>query len=102
VLVGDGGDDPLLACSPNTLNGPLTLSANSGGLEVGANHVTGPVSVTNNTAPGPDTENQAPELEHNTITGPLACSGNTPAPVDDGQANTVTGPRGGQCSLSGF
>jgi hypothetical protein len=91
-----------MACSPNTISGPLTLAANTGGIEAGANHVTGPVSLTNNSGPGPDTENQAAELEHNTITGPLACSGNAPAPVDGGQANTVTGRRGGQCSSPGF
>jgi hypothetical protein len=34
----------------------------------------------------------------NEISGPLSCGGNSPAPVDNGSANTVKGPKSGQCS----
>ena len=33
----------------------------------------------------------------NLIIGPLACSGNNPAPVNHGAPNLVIGPRSGQC-----
>ena len=36
--------------------------------------------------------------EANTIGGPLTCSGNSPAPTNDGYPNAVSGSRSGQCS----
>jgi len=34
----------------------------------------------------------------NTVTGSLACSGNDPAPADNGVVNTVSGTASGQCA----
>jgi 5'-nucleotidase len=53
--------------------------------------VTGPISVTGNTG-GPAV------VAGNTIVGPLACSGNNPAPGNDGRKNKVHGPATGQCA----
>jgi hypothetical protein len=98
LLLGGGPDastEPTDAapCPANTFQGPVGLSGNRGPVELGGSHVTGPVSLTNNSSPGP-----APEVEANTIGGPLTCSGNSPAPTNDGYPNTVSGPRSGQCS----
>jgi hypothetical protein len=102
VLAGDGGDDGQPACAGNTLRSSLSLSGNSGGLEVGGNQITGSVSVTGNTGTGPLWQDPAPEIEGNSISGPLSCSNNSPAPGDGGQRNTVSGPRSGPCSAVGF
>jgi hypothetical protein len=61
--------DPHLGCAPNTIDGSLTLK-DTGGTSV---------------------------LAGNTITGKLACSGNSPAPVNRGLVNVVLGPATGQC-----
>jgi hypothetical protein len=102
VLAGDGGDDGQPACAGNTLKSGLSLSGNSGGFEAGGNKVTGAVSVTGNTGTGPPWQDPAAEIEGNSVTGPLSCSNNSPAPTDDGQRNTVSGTRSGQCSAAGF
>ena len=98
VVIGDGTDDGPPACAGNTLNGGLSVSGNGGGIELGADHVSGPLAVTGNSGRGPNSEDTAPELEANVISGALACSGNTPAPIADGQKNTVGGTRSGQCA----
>jgi hypothetical protein len=51
------------------------------------------VTLTGNT-----TGDVEPVVAGNTIRGPLACSRNTPAPLDLGSANTVNGPAAGQCA----
>jgi arabinogalactan endo-1,4-beta-galactosidase len=61
--------DPVLDCAPNRVTGPVTVRDTSGW-----NVIAG-----------------------NTITGPLACSGNQPPPVDNGATNQVQGPKSGQC-----
>jgi hypothetical protein len=38
------------------------------------------------------------EIELNHIAGPLSCASNSPAPVNDGLPNEVTGPELGQCA----
>ncbi|MFL5790551.1 MAG: hypothetical protein ACJ76A_03520 [Actinomycetota bacterium] len=61
------------------------------------NHVSGGVTLANNTLADPDGN----EYVTNTIHGPMRCWGNDPAPqVGDsqGDANTVTGPMTGQCA----
>ncbi|WP_405983187.1 Ig-like domain-containing protein [Streptomyces sp. NBC_00158] len=65
VLLGSGR--PEASCAGNTFRGPVTLDANTGGVEVWAN----------------------------TVDGPLRCEGNSPAPLVAG--TTGTGPRTGQC-----
>lgn len=76
--------------------GPLDVTGGSGvmigdvatGCE--GNRVTGTVSVVGTNGPS--------VIGGNQITGRLACSGNSPAPVNNGFPNTVMGPRTGQCS----
>jgi hypothetical protein len=61
------------------------------------NHVSGTVSLTNNTLTDPD----ANEYVTNTINGSLHCSGNDPAPQvgdSEGQPNVVSGTKAGQCA----
>jgi len=53
------------------------------------NDVSGPLSVRDTTGPS--------VIAGNRIDGPLACSGNIPAPVNKGFPNNVTGARSGQC-----
>jgi len=42
-----------------------------------------------------------PVISNNYIGGKLTCSGNTPAPVNNGQPNTVSGERVGQTCAAG-
>lgn len=64
---GENGGGDTGACGGNRITGPVNLDANTGGVVLVANQVT----------------------------GPLRCEGNAPAPhqADD----TVAGPRSGQC-----
>ncbi|TDC53303.1 hypothetical protein E1212_06455 [Jiangella ureilytica] len=77
------------------ITGPVTIA---GGARVAlgspqdgcdGNMVTGPVSVTG--------VRGVTVIADNRISGPLACSDNEPAPVDQGFANVVRGPTSGQC-----
>ncbi|OZV75166.1 hypothetical protein CA850_28980 [Micromonospora echinospora] len=61
--------NPVLGCGRNTITGPVTVNGT-----VGWNVIAG-----------------------NAITGPLACTSNTPAPVNNGFGNTAAGPKSGQC-----
>lgn len=78
------------------VTGPVTLTGGSGvtlgdpGSGCAGNTVTGPVSVT-------DTEGRS-VIADNRIVGPLTCSTNEPPPVNEGFANSVLGPRAGQCA----
>jgi hypothetical protein len=74
VLIGDAGDDGAPGCGPDTISGPVTLSGNTAGVQLGGNTIHGPVSLTGNSG-GPGTG-----VEANHVSGPLACSGNTPRP----------------------
>jgi hypothetical protein len=97
IMIGGGGDEP---CAGNVLGGPVNLTGNVGPLELGGNTIQDSVTVTNNTAPGsplPPVE-QSIEIEANTISGNLACSGNVPPPTNDGRPNTVHGLTSGQCT----
>jgi 5'-nucleotidase len=73
------------------ITGPVSLSGNKAGVKIDTAKITGPVSVVNNTG-------GAAVVAGNAITGPLACSGNNPAPGNDGRKNTVHGPASGQCT----
>ncbi len=94
VLIGTERNDAT-ACTGNTINGPLTLDANSGGLETSTNTINGPVRITANSGSGLLPENAVPTFDANHVTGPLTCSGNEPTLRQNG--NTVDGPRSGQC-----
>ncbi|MCX5010268.1 Ig-like domain-containing protein [Streptomyces sp. NBC_00555] len=95
VLIGSDHDST--ACPGNTINGPLTLEGNTGGLQASANTVTGPVRIDGNSADGPLSGEPVPAFRANRVTGPLRCEANSPALL---QTDTVVqGPRSGQCRL---
>jgi len=91
LLIGDA----VRGCAANTIDGTVTLSKNTGGLQLGFNDIGGRVSVTRNVGAGP-------EIEANTIGGSLACSANSPVASDGGQSNAVHGRRTGECGAPGF
>jgi hypothetical protein len=94
VLIGDPGDDK---CASNTVGGSVSLTSNNAGVEVSQNtRISGNVTLNNNTGGGPFPEDTRPEVEANIIGGTLSCSGNTPAPTNDGQPNSRAGASG-QC-----
>jgi len=101
VLIGDGGDGSL-PCPANNIDGAVTLNQNTGGVELGGNTAAA-VTVSGNLAPtsGTPTEDAATEIEANHIVGKLTCNGNTPAPTNDGRANTVPNAREGQTCANG-
>jgi hypothetical protein len=100
VLIGAAGDDGPPGCGANTITGAVVLSLSGGGIELGGNTISGPVTlVGNQPASLANADNAAPELEANHIGGPLYCSGNASVPADDQQPNTVTGPASGQCAV---
>ena len=74
-----------------TITGPVVLHGNKAGVKLDTAKVSGPVSVTGNTG-------GTAVIAGNTVNGPLACSGNNPAPGNDGRKNTVHGPSSGQCA----
>ncbi|MFN2606277.1 MAG: Ig-like domain repeat protein [Acidimicrobiales bacterium] len=96
VAIGDPG---ISRCSGNTVSGTATLANNAAGAELSSNW-SGAVTVTGTTGAGPFPEDAAPELEGNRVSGNLSCSGNAPAPVNDGRLNTVIGGvrTGPQCA----
>ncbi|MFL6109749.1 MAG: hypothetical protein ACJ786_00125 [Catenulispora sp.] len=99
VLIGDPGDD---GCAGNTIGGSLTLTKNQGGLEVSHNQKLDNVTLIGNVGTGPFPDDAVPEVEANSITGALVCTGNNPAPTNSGLPNTVAGGRTGQCGAAGF
>jgi hypothetical protein len=106
VALGDGG-----ACAadniPSTINitgatgsvtvnglkenGTLTLSGDTGGVTLRTSSVNGPVYVENNAGP-------SVTVAGNTVTGALYCTGNNPAPTDNGSINTMSGTATSQCA----
>ncbi|HEX3426542.1 MAG TPA: PQQ-binding-like beta-propeller repeat protein [Acidimicrobiales bacterium] len=98
VLMGDGGGSAF-PCAGNTMASYVILGwvgpgqGNTGGLELGGNQISSTVALVDNSTPTGG-EN---ELDANTITGALLCSGNNPAVVDGGLANSVTGTVYGTC-----
>jgi hypothetical protein len=102
VVIGDGGDDSQPTCPGSTLKSQLSLSGNTASFEVAGNKITGAAAFTGNTGTGPYWQDAAAEIEGNSISSSLSCTSNSPAPTDDGHANTVSGPRSGQCSAAGF
>jgi Alpha amylase, catalytic domain len=74
---------------PINLTGSGTVRLGDPDIGCGPNTVTGPVTVTASTGPT--------VIAGNRIVGPLACTGNDPAPVNKGLPNTGAGPKSGQC-----
>jgi hypothetical protein len=89
------GDDDS-GCAGNSIGGSLTVTGNQGGAEVFGNTIGGSVSVKNNLGASPLAD-AAPEVEGNTVIGPISCLGNTPPPVDDGLVNRAAAKLG-QCA----
>lgn len=102
VLLGDNGDDGRPDCAGSQFTGVVSLDHNTAQAEIGGNKILTQLSVTNTSGTGPDAETTATEIEHNTISGVLNCTGNQPAPTNDSQPNSVLGLRLGQCSAPGF
>jgi hypothetical protein len=82
--------DPAAGCAYNRVAGDVILTANTAGLTLGANIVSGNVTVDNNTV-GTDV------IKANTISKALACAGNSPPPINAGQTNTAAS-KSGQCT----
>jgi 5'-nucleotidase len=91
VMIGDNG----LPCPANNVDGAITLDSNGGGVQLGGNSIAGAVTANNNSGAN------GTVISNNHIGGKLTCSANTPAPVNNGQANTVNGARVGQTCASG-
>jgi hypothetical protein len=91
VLIGDNG----LACATNVIDGAVTMDSNKGGVHLGGNSIAGAVTASGNVSPS------GTIIENNHIGGKLTCTGNTPAPVNNGRGNTVSGAREGQTCASG-
>jgi hypothetical protein len=101
VLAGDAGDDGTVGCSGSSMQS-LTLTNNHAGAEIGGNTLSASLTMNGTTGAGPTLEDASPEVEANHVGAGLACAGNTTAPTNGGQPNTVNGGRTGQCSAAGF
>jgi hypothetical protein len=100
VVLGDPGDD---LCAGNRIGAAVTLSSNSGGLEVESNTLSANLNVYSTSGIGPFPEDNAPEIESNTISGALSCGSNSPPPVNESHNNSVSGSRSGPgCGTPGF
>lgn len=82
----------LVHIEDSEVRGPVQLRGGSGAVHLVDNEFTGRVTVHDNHT---DTEAL---IAGNTISGPLACAGNDPAPTNDGNENSVTGSQQGQCA----
>ncbi|WP_169791967.1 exo-alpha-sialidase [Jiangella muralis] len=81
-----------VACAPNTLRGPVAVQDSNALIRIVGNTVNGSVYVAGNSG------TTAAVVAANEVTGPLACAGNTPSPVNDGHPNSAAGARSGQCA----
>jgi hypothetical protein len=97
VLIGAAVDDGSTGCPGNTLHGGVTISSNVAAIEIEGDWITGPVTLVGNEGAAFEGSDVGAEIELNRISGPLTCASNSPAPVDDGLPNAVTGPESGQC-----
>jgi O-glycosyl hydrolase len=99
VAAGATVDGPVVASGAatvrlvdTTVTGPVWISGATERVMISGAQVTGPVTVTN-----ADTGFAPIVISGSTVQGPLSCSGNSPAPVDEGVPNTVSGAARGQC-----
>ena len=81
--------DPANGCAGNRVAGDVRLTGNTGGVTLGANTVSGNVTVDTNTV-------GTVVVKANTVFKTLGCAGNSPAPVNNGQPNTAA-TKTGQC-----
>jgi hypothetical protein len=99
-----------LVATGSTVSGPLTATG-AAAVELLRSTVSGPATITGTstdvtllggTIRGPLTlsgsRGRAPVVAGVTVSGPLTCAGNTPAPENLRAPNTVHGPRTGQCA----
>jgi hypothetical protein len=77
----------------STIEGPVQITGTTGPVALASSTVIGQVVVTANT-----TGDVPALISANSIDGRLACTGNDPAPVNNGLTNSVTGQKSGQCS----
>ena len=101
VLIGDTFDDFNCGTNDLTSGGSNNFVNNTGDIEVGGNQIDGSLVLIGNSGKAHFGDDDGPEIEGNVIKGSLTCVANNPAPIDDGQANSVAGTRTGQCSASG-
>ena len=73
--------------------GPVKVQGSTDLVEITGNQIVGGLTVRDNS-----TGETPIVVGGNRIVGPLACSGNEPAPVNGGEPNVVIGPKQGQCS----
>ncbi|HEY8544979.1 MAG TPA: hypothetical protein VIL36_08020, partial [Acidimicrobiales bacterium] len=76
-----------------TVRGAVTVTRSTASVAVVDSTVRGPVTLTSNATGAVE-----PVVAGNDISGPLSCSGNSPAPLHLGSPNTVHGPASGQCA----
>jgi len=77
----------------STVTGPVTVTGTTGSVAVVDSTIIGPATLRNNA-----TGDVEPIVAASTVDGPLSCTGNSPAPIDLGAPNSVTGPATGQCA----
>ncbi|WBB70020.1 hypothetical protein [Micromonospora sp. WMMD812] len=77
----------------STVRGPVSITGTRGSTAIVESEIHGPAVVT-----GSRTGSVEPIIADSTVRGPLACTGNSPAPINLAAANTVSGPATGQCS----
>jgi hypothetical protein len=75
-----------------TVTGPVSVTGVTDRVLISGSRLTGPVSVV-----GAATGFAPVVVSGNTVRGVLSCHGNSPAPVNEGIPNTVTGRATGQC-----
>jgi hypothetical protein len=96
VMIGDPVDD---GCPGNSISAGVTLGSNHAGVEVSHNsRIGGSLGLTQNAGAGPLPADVGPEVEANTVMGSVNCFGNSPGVTNNGEPNTVSGGRSGQCA----
>ncbi|WP_370151293.1 Ig-like domain-containing protein [Streptacidiphilus sp. EB129] len=96
VQIGSDQDDTT-GCAGNTVEAPVSLNGNTGGMEVSGNTLNAPVAVTDNSGSGLLPDQTVPEFQDNQVGGPLSCEGNAPTLSQTG--TTADGPTSGQCGV---
>ncbi|MEN3615034.1 hypothetical protein AAH979_36575 [Plantactinospora sp. ZYX-F-223] len=77
----------------STVRGPVSITGTKGSAAIVQTEISGPAVLTSNR-----TGTVEPIVADSTVRGPLSCTGNSPAPINLGKANTVQGPVAGQCA----
>jgi LVIVD repeat len=77
----------------STVGGPTRITGTTGSVAAVDTTFAGPLELGSNA-----TGDIEPIVADSTVAGPLSCTGNSPAPINLGAANTVDGPATGQCA----